>query len=115
MAEGKNEVLTMAVAGGVFLVGTLIGGNKLLLPRVFTTFEEKEKDPATGLWKKDPETGDDALFPKIRMQPLPGVPPFVLLKGDGFTYPVPESDIFLYRLYRKVTTPPTMETGAKLN
>lgn len=97
MAEGKKDnALTMVVAGGVFLIGTLVGGNKLLLPRVFTTFEEKEKHP---------ETGADIMIPKIRMEPLPGIPPFVILKGDGFTYPVPEVDIFIYRLYRQVTTP----------
>ena len=115
MTEGKEAVLTMCVSGGIFLIGTLTGGNKLLLPRVFTTFEEKERDPVTGQWKKDPVTGLDLMVPKIRMQPLPGTPPFVVLKGDGFTYPVPVEDIFIHRLYRAVTTPPPEDKKVTLN
>jgi hypothetical protein len=82
--EGKEEVITMVLTGGLFIIGKLIGGNKLTDPRVFDVIENGAK---------------------IQMRPLPGTPPFVTLGTDGLRYPVPESDKAMLELYDRVTHP----------
>jgi hypothetical protein len=82
--DGKEGVITMTVTGGLFIIGKLIGGNKLTDPRVFDVIEDGAK---------------------IQMRPLPGTPPFVTLGTDGFRYPVPEDDKPILDLYDRVTHP----------
>jgi hypothetical protein len=90
-SEEGNSKYTMVCTGGMFLMGVLVGGNKLLKPRVFTLLEE-EVDPG----KKEKGT-------RVKLQPLPCIPPFANVKPD-FTYPVPNWDKELIALYERVTT-----------
>lgn len=95
----SNEgVITMCVSSGLFLMGRLTG-TKLLHPRVFTAFEVEEQNPITKEIRR---------VPKMQLSPLPGVPPYVIVKGDGFSYPV-EDDEALLSLYKRVTTPQPIE------
>jgi hypothetical protein len=93
--------VTMCVVAGLFLVGKLVGGNKLIDPRVFTLIEDGKR---------------------MQLSPLPALPPFVIVTRMGMCYPIPEADN-IYKLYEKVTTPPEKdiliplgpEVNAKLN
>jgi hypothetical protein len=90
----KPTTITMCVTSGLFVMGELVSGNKLLLPRVFTVIDNGTR---------------------IQLSPLPGIPPFIILKSDGFTYPVPESEANLLELYHRTThpveDPPIVATG----
>jgi hypothetical protein len=89
--DHKKEVeeprVTMCVVAGMFLVGKLVGGNKLMNPRVFTLIEEGKR---------------------MQLSPLPALPPFIIVARMGMSYPIPEADN-IYKLYVKVTTPPEPE------
>ena len=82
--EKEDDSIYMIFRTGLFLVGKLVGGNKLVGPRVFSVIDNGAR---------------------IQMTPLPGVPMFVLLGNDGFRYPVPKADKVMYDLYYKVTHP----------
>lgn len=100
--EGKEEgVITMVVVAGLFILGKLIGGNKLTDPRIFSIIENGQR---------------------IMMSPPPGTPPFIVLTGvDGFRYTMPDvpENKNILELYDRVTHPqnivlptsrPTLET-----
>ena len=99
--EPEEPKVTMCVVAGLFLVGKLVGGNKLMNPRVFTLIEDGKR---------------------MQLSPLPALPPFVIVARMGLSYLIPETDS-LYKLYEKVTTPPEKdiliplgpEVNAKLN
>lgn len=84
--EGKEEgVVTMIISNGLFLIGKLAGGNKLLCdPRVFMVIEGGKR---------------------IQMSPLPGAPPFITLGNDRMGYIIPETEKNLLDLYYRVTHP----------
>jgi hypothetical protein len=79
--------LTMVVSSGLFIIGRLVGGNKLLAPRVWTLIKEGAE---------------------MQLSPLPFTPAFIILQDSGFTYPIPEdaATANIYALYKQVTTPP---------
>jgi hypothetical protein len=82
----KDEgVLTMVVTAGLFIVGRLVGGNKLTKPRVFSVVENGQR---------------------IQMAPLPGTPAFMRI-GMDCNYPVPKTDLnkSMFDLYERVTNP----------
>ena len=83
--EPEEPKVTMCVVGGLFLVGKLIGGNKLVDPRVFTLIEDGKR---------------------MQLSPLPALPSFVIIARMGLSYLIKEGDN-LFRLYEQVTTPPT--------
>lgn len=84
--EGVKDEVSMVVVSGLFLVGKLIGGNKLTEPRVFQIIEQGKK---------------------IQMSPLPGNPPFVLVNNEGLRYTIPDTNINknITELYYRVTHP----------
>lgn len=86
--EHKKEVeepkVTMCVVGGLFLMGKLIGGNKLMDPRVFTLIENGKR---------------------MQLSPLPSQPPFVIIARMSLFYPIPETDKNMLELYERVTNP----------
>jgi hypothetical protein len=99
--KAEEPKVTMCVVTGLFLVGKLVGENKLIGPRVFTLIEDGKR---------------------MQLSPLPALPPFVIIARMGLSYPIPETDN-LFKLYEKVTTPPEKdiliplgpEVNAKLN
>ena len=92
-----RAVTTMVCVGGIFIVGGMMGGNKLISPRLYTIFDDKEPDPLN--------PGRYRSVQKQQMSPLPGNPPFVIVGQDGFRYAVPEADVAMHELYRRVTKP----------
>ena len=86
--EHKKEVeepkVTMCVVGGLFLMGKLIGGNKLMDPRIFTLIENGKR---------------------MQLSPLPSQPPFVIIARMSLFYPIPETDKNMLELYERVTNP----------
>jgi hypothetical protein len=84
VARIKVESLTMLIcSGGAFIVGRLIGGNKLTKPRLISIIDDGKR---------------------IQMSPLPGTPPFMRV-GMESNYPIPETEgnKALYDLYERVT------------
>lgn len=82
--EKKPEgALTLAITSIGFIVGRLIGGNKLTKPRIYTIIDGGKR---------------------FQMSPLPGTPPFMRL-GMESNYPVPENDANrgMFELYDRVT------------
>jgi hypothetical protein len=87
MPDPKQEpYLTMVISAGLFLVGTIIGGNKLVKPRIFTLIENGNR---------------------IQMSPLPGTPAFARIDPGGIYYNIPPTELnkSIYDLYRRVTAP----------
>lgn len=86
--KGKEEgVITMVFVAGLFIVGKLVGGNKLTDPRIFGIIDNGQR---------------------IQMSPLPGTPPFIIFtEVDGFRYPMPDvpENKGILELYDKVTHP----------
>jgi hypothetical protein len=81
----KDEgVVTMVISGGLFLIGRLIGGNKLTKPRVFQVIENGKR---------------------IQMSPLPGTPPFMRIGLESGSYTMPEREKAIHDLYKQVTSP----------
>ena len=102
LKKQPEGTLTMAIiAGNFWLVGRLVGGNKLTKPRIFSIIEDI--DPMTKQAKIDPATGRPVTL--IQMAPLPGTPPFYRMSGGEGTYPVPERETNYFELYNKVTDP----------
>ena len=81
----ESGPITMVCTSGLFIIGELIGGNKLCKPRIFILIEDGRK---------------------MQMSTLPGNPTFLTLGADGFRYPLPETDKNIRELYIRVTTPP---------
>lgn len=103
MAENNEGVLTMCVTNGMFVIGKLVsGGPKLLQPRVFDMYQEPARDPAG-----NPiiENGKPKMNDTIRMQPLPGLPPFCYVGTETLKYPITTNLMNLMSLYKQVTTP----------
>lgn len=84
--EPEEPKVTMCVVAGLFLVGKLVGGNKLVDPRVFTLIEDGKR---------------------MQLSPLPALPPFVIIARMSLFYPIPETDN-IFKLYEQVTTPPNI-------
>ena len=85
--EVKEEgVITMCLTNGLFVLGKLIGGNKLCDPRIFGIIENGQK---------------------IQMAPLPGTPPFLNLGNEVSRYTMPEvaDNKNILDLYYRVTHP----------
>jgi hypothetical protein len=80
----QEEVLTMVVTAGMFIMGKLVGSAMLRDPRVFQFLDEGKR---------------------ISLSPLPGTPSFITLGESAFSYKVPEGDRNLVDLYKRVTTP----------
>jgi len=90
MAIKDEGVISMVITNGMFIMGKLIGGNKLCLPRVFTFLEEGKR---------------------IQLSPLPAIPPFITIGNDAARYAVPETDRNLHELYQRVTNPAGDKSG----
>jgi hypothetical protein len=91
--EGKSKTLTMAAFSGLFIIGVVEGGNKLVNPRIFNVV---------------PAGFDEEGLPvpaKIQMSPLPALPPFISFNKADFSYQVPEEHKPFYSLYETVTNP----------
>lgn len=82
----ESGVITMAFISGLFILGKLLGGNKLTDPRIFSIIENGKR---------------------IMLSPLPGTPSFITLGPDGFHYPMPINDdnANIFDLYDRVTHP----------
>jgi hypothetical protein len=99
----KEGVLTMCITNGLFVIGKLVGGNKLVDPRVFDLYMEQRED-------KDGKrlflpNGEPDMEERIRMRPLPGVPAFCIISQDALKYPVVNSIQNILPLYVRVTKP----------
>jgi hypothetical protein len=87
--------LTMCIiGGGLFVLGKLIGGNKLTLPRIFSILEEGKR---------------------MMLSPLPGTPLSFTISPSTIHYPLPETqeNENLIALYIKVTNPPAFIVTGK--
>lgn len=82
----ESGVITMVVTDGLFILGTLISGNKLQLPRIFSLLEEGKR---------------------MMLSPLPGTPLFITIGPNTLHYPLPNTpeNQGLLILYDKVTHP----------
>ena len=84
----ERKEVWMAMMGGMFIVGVMVGDNKIINPRVFTMFEAVE---------------DGKKIPKMQLAPLPSNPPFIYVRPE-VRYRIPDWDRNLINLYEKVTT-----------
>jgi hypothetical protein len=107
--KDQEGTLTMVIINGIFMIGKMIGGNKLTKPRIFITYMEEAVDESKPHRPKiiDPGTGKPTLRPMIRMELLPGTPPFVRIGIEACSYPVPErpENKTMFDLYERVTNP----------
>ncbi len=86
------EKLTVVFDGGVFLLGRL-DGVKLYNPRIVMITHGDPTSP-------DPEKKKTM----VNLNPLPFLPPFILLKDYTFSFPFPEDiEVNVYKLYQQVT------------
>lgn len=83
---GKD--ISMVISSGIFIVGVLVGDNKIINPRMFTMFESVENG------KK---------VPKMQLSPLPANPPYVYVRPE-VRYRIPDWDKNLLNLYERVTS-----------
>lgn len=112
-AKSDPGKLTMVLLNsGLFVVGMLVGGNKLVNPRLFTVFEEPSFDK-DGTLLMDPQTGRQKSIQKMKMEPFPGLPPFMRIVNEP-TYPISPAASSLCALYEHVTTPPPVDLNVKL-
>lgn len=91
----------LKITGIMSRAGIMIGkrvDNKLMKPRILTSFEQKEIDPATR---------KEVVVPKIHLAPLPGLPPYYTIGANEghYTIPAPPKNKQLYDLYERVTNP----------
>jgi len=85
----------MYCISGLFIMGKRVSSNKILNPRVFTIIEVPEKNPITQTMER---------IPKMQLSSLPANPSFITIEsGDGFNYPIPDTEINLLNLYERVT------------
>jgi len=98
-------VLTFVVDGGMFILGRLVGSNKLNKPRVFQVIPNPEYDPTK------PAEGQNSKT-LIQLSPLPGTPPFLNVGNSVSRYPVPLKawNKSITDLYARVTDP-TVDPG----
>uniref|UniRef100_A0A6M3JJ73 Uncharacterized protein n=1 Tax=viral metagenome TaxID=1070528 RepID=A0A6M3JJ73_9ZZZZ len=101
--EGKEGegILTMCVTNGLFVIGKLVGGNKLIQPRVFDLYMEQLID-SNGRPILD-QSGKPKFEERIRMRPFPGVPGFCTIGPDAIRYPVVTNMQNVLSLYERVT------------
>ena len=95
----EGGIITMVVSGGLFILGKLIGENKLCDPRVFQIIKNGAE---------------------MQLSPLPGTPSFIIVGLDGLKYPLPETqdNKNLFELYHRVTHPqplPTVGESVQVN
>lgn len=88
--------LTMVISNGLFIIGGMMGGNKLNFPRVFQLAPELDENGKPKLVNGIPKM-------LINMSPLPGIPPYVRIGIDAVSYPIPEREKAIYDLYARVT------------
>lgn len=83
--EGKQTgSITMVCISGIFIIGNLISGNKLINPRHFAIIEEGKR---------------------IQMSSLPGNPSWINIGSNGFRYLIPDTEKNILDLYDRVTHP----------
>ena len=101
MTDVKQAPLAMVIVGGMFLVGRIVGGNKLTKPRVYDIIPDM--DPVTGKNRKDQYENPMTL---MRLTPLPGTPPFYRMGMDG-NYLIPETPANkpMFDFYERATNP----------
>jgi len=101
--QEPEGVVTMCISGGLWFIGKLVGGNKLIAPRVFDMYEiklfDEKNQPII-----DPQTREQKTEPRIRMQPFPGAPSYCLVGSDAVRYPVLTNIGNLLSLYVRVST-----------
>jgi hypothetical protein len=85
----EKKEISMVISSGLFIVGVMVGDNKILNPRMFTMFEAVE---------------DGKKVPKMQLSPLPSNPPVIYVRPE-VRYRIPDWDAGLLRLYEKVTAP----------
>ena len=91
----KNEgILSMVIQGPFWLVGMLVGGNKVFKPRIYRIIPDPD----------DPEPNPQKKRQLIRLEPLPHFPPHVSF-SSGLTYPILDREVNLIKLYEQVTSP----------
>ncbi len=94
--DPANSKYTMVCSNGLFMMGVLQGGNKLINPRVFSIVPDPDARPGE---RKE----------LAQLVPLPSIPFIVNLSNASFfSYPVPEHDAELIKLYESVTSPEVM-------
>ena len=87
--------IRMYCISGLFIMGKRVSSNKILNPRVFTIIEVPEKNPITQTMER---------IPKMQLSPLPVNPSFITIEsGDGFNYPISDTEVNLLNLYERVT------------
>ena len=104
--EGNMEnegTITMVITNGLFVIGKLVGGNKLIQPRIFTVYNE----PVKGVDGKPifNDKGEQQMEERIRMQSFPGTPGFCTIGQDAIKYPVVTNMQNVLFLYERVITP----------
>jgi len=84
--SAEDGAITMVVSDGLFILGKLVDGNKLLDPRVFQIIDSGQK---------------------MQLSPLPGIPSAVFLGKEGLRYSLSETpgNKNLFKLYYQVTHP----------
>jgi len=87
-SKTEEPKVTMCVMDGLFIVGKLVGGNKLIDPRIFSLIEGGNK---------------------MQLSPLPCLPTVIHIARMSLSYPIPVHDVNMLNLYRKVTTPQQAE------
>jgi hypothetical protein len=92
MTKEQAGVLTMVIINGIFMVGKMIGGNKLTKPRIFSIIKDGKE---------------------IMMQPLPRTPTFIRIGIEACSYSVPDrmENKNIFDLYERVTNP-SVDPGA---
>jgi hypothetical protein len=93
-------VLTFVVDSGMFILGNLVGSNKLNKPRVFQIIQNPDYDSTK------PAEGENSKT-LIQLSPLPGTPPYLNVGSGVSRYPVPLKvwNKIITELYARVTNP----------
>lgn len=112
-AKSDSGKLTMILLNsGLFCIGMLVGGNKLVNPRLFTVFEDPAFDKEGNIIM-DPQTGRQKTIQKMKMEPFPGLPSFMRIVNEP-SYPISPASASIIALYEHVTTPPPVDMNMKL-
>ena len=86
----KNEgILSVVIQGQFWIVGRLVGGNKVLQPRIYRIIPD-QKNPGQQL---------------IQLEPFPHFPPFLNVGHGSMSFPILERETSLIKLYEQVTSP----------
>jgi hypothetical protein len=88
----QEGILSMVIINGIFMIGKMVGGNKLTKPRIFSIIKDGKE---------------------IMMSPLPGTPPFLRVGIEANSYPIPDrpENKNIVDLYDRVTNP-SVDSGA---